>query len=211
MLSDRNDRIMKIWDIKSFFYSKIRNFPGIYFILKKEKENLLQIMQSLPPSNKVILDIGCGHGFALELFEDYQLKIGLDYSKFMLRKLGRKQRDIKLIRADALKLPFKNSRFPVVTCIGLSEYIKDKQNLMNQINSILDSNGYLLITISPKSFLNNLRIVNGNHLFLIDPERFEELINRIGLEIIEKRTGLLQIQYLLQNNSQEFTNKSTVN
>lgn len=69
-----------------------------------EQQELLSILASLPPA--LTLDVGCGTGYLSRHLPGNV--IATDYSESMLREARRREPSMKLVRADALRLPFRD-------------------------------------------------------------------------------------------------------
>ena len=69
-----------------------------------EQQELLSILASLPPA--LTLDVACGTGYlSRHLPGDV---IATDYSESMLSEARRREPSMRLVRADALRLPFRD-------------------------------------------------------------------------------------------------------
>jgi SAM-dependent methyltransferase len=103
-----------------------------------------------------ILDVGCGTGFNLKVFQTYGFSFGCDLSHnaiYFCQKRGLKN----VAYADAGKLPYKDESFDLVTLLDVL-YHKNVQNDMKvllEIQRVLKKGGYLLITDSAFNFLRS--------------------------------------------------------
>ncbi|HEY8205124.1 MAG TPA: bifunctional demethylmenaquinone methyltransferase/2-methoxy-6-polyprenyl-1,4-benzoquinol methylase UbiE [Pyrinomonadaceae bacterium] len=75
-----------------------------------------KLSPQLPP-NAQVLDVACGTGdLSIEIFEATQAKvIGLDFCRPMLELAQQKTREISFVEGDALRLPFADETFDLVT------------------------------------------------------------------------------------------------
>jgi ubiquinone/menaquinone biosynthesis C-methylase UbiE len=123
---------------------------------------------NLPKKSK-ILDIGCGAGFAVnEVIKRGYKAFGIDYS-FKMLEVSKKTSSIHIghkpvfTQADLESLPFKNSSFDVVICMGVATYLSALDNAFKEFARVLKSNGILVLSI-----VNKARLVNRLDLpFLI--------------------------------------------
>jgi len=187
---------MNLWNLQSPFYNTIRSLPGIKCSYKKELENLQALIQdlSLP---EIILDLGTGTGSSLSLFPEESTVICLDISLAMLKRI-RGENQIYKLKSNVGKLPIKKESISFISAVGLTEYFKDKSELLKQINACLNINGHLLITIAHPSFLNELRILAGHRIYTISESDWENLITQNGFQCFGKKHSTLQTQYFLQ-------------
>jgi SAM-dependent methyltransferase len=71
-----------------------------------------------------ILDCGCGNGLSVDLFAEQGMGAwGIDAGRARHRQWQQRQAGVRLLSADALKLPFKTAAFDVVLSSGLIEHI----------------------------------------------------------------------------------------
>ena len=94
-----------------------------------------------------ILDLGCGTGFFLaELEEKHPGSIGLDISHEMLRVSEQYVPGVRLITADAEKLPFKPNVFDVVFCKGSLHHTRDHVAFLANCREVLQAGGRLIMS-----------------------------------------------------------------
>lgn len=121
----------------SFTNRKYLHFSYALKAIKKLKGNLL--------------DIGCGSGrFTSEIkkFRPDLEVVGcdnrqkpLDYFNSFFNK------DIKTLRCDARKLPFKNKSFSAVMMIDVLEHLKDPQKALKEVQRILKNKGIFHLAV----------------------------------------------------------------
>jgi len=103
-----------------------------------------------------ILDVGCGTGFNLTVFQTYGFPFGCDLSEeaiYFCQKRGLKN----IAYADAGKLPYKDESFDLITLLDVL-YHKNVQNDMKvllEIRRVLKKGGHLLMTDSAFNFLRS--------------------------------------------------------
>jgi ubiquinone/menaquinone biosynthesis C-methylase UbiE len=187
---------MKLWDIKASGYDRFRRLPFFHWILEKEIEALQSLIHPIPDRYEFVIDLGIGVGSTLGIFPNDILIIGLDHSFKMIRRSLKYREAIIGVVGSVNHLPFRKNCTPLVTAIGLSEYIRDKSKFIGEINRVLKKEGYVLTTISPPSFLNRLRNLLGNRVYLVEPESWKKLLQSHGWTYLGERKTLLQRQYL---------------
>ena len=98
-----------------------------------------------------ILDIGCGNGRNLLVF-DGELT-GIDNSKEMVeiarKNAASQKKGAAFLIADATKLPFKDGHFDYVLCIAMLHHIPiEKQKVaLDEIKRVLKPQGKVLLTV----------------------------------------------------------------
>jgi SAM-dependent methyltransferase len=115
-----------------------------------------QVLAEGPVQGQRVLEVGAGSGRdSVTLAEHGARAVILDYSTPSLEVARgvakRSGREVLLIRADALRLPFRDGTFDVVFHQGLLEHFRDPMPLL----------------------LENVRVLKGDALLLVDvPQRF---------------------------------------
>jgi ubiquinone/menaquinone biosynthesis C-methylase UbiE len=100
-------------------------------------------------SDDVVLDVGCGTGFATEgLLERTERVHGLDQSTHQLEKAETKfgkRGPVRFYRGDAERLPFPDDSFDVVWSSGSIEYWPDPVETLRECRRVAKPNGTVLI------------------------------------------------------------------
>jgi ubiquinone/menaquinone biosynthesis C-methylase UbiE len=89
------------------------------------------------------LDLGCGTGRNLPLFQDAVRAIGLDPSPEMLRKARTRGPRIPLVRGSAEALPFKPGVFDTVVCGLVFCSVPDPRRGLAEVTRVLAPGGTL--------------------------------------------------------------------
>ena len=103
-----------------------------------------------------LLDIGCGTGFNLAIFQKYIDSFGCDFSDEAIYFC--KKRDLKrIVKSNAGELPFKSETFRVVTLLDVLYHknIQSDIKVIREAKRVLKKNGYLIITDSAFNFLSS--------------------------------------------------------
>lgn len=132
--------------------------------------------------NSKILDVGCGTGlFVNEIFRRGYKAFGIDYSFEMLessKNICSIQLDKRAIlsQADLESLPFKNSSFDVVVCLGVVAYLLDLDKAFKELVRILKSDGILMLSI-----VNKARLINRMDIPLLFKNQVQKMILKYKL------------------------------
>jgi ubiquinone/menaquinone biosynthesis C-methylase UbiE len=105
-------------------------------------------------NKKNILDVGCGTGVITEdiasLTNGCVTGIDIDDEKLDLaKKLLTDVKNIKLMKADAIDLPFDDGTFDLVVFNIVLIYIKNQQRALNEMARVTTKNGIILATLEP--------------------------------------------------------------
>jgi len=101
-----------------------------------------------------ILDIGCGTGrLSLEIAKKAQADVySVDCSLDMLRVLDANMAHthtkggVRLISADAKKLPFRDRCFDVVVCVNMFHHMPDPLGALRQIKRVVKDDGIVILS-----------------------------------------------------------------
>lgn len=129
-----------------------RNIAGIYDRLFDSMNmglRLIGIRMFRPSKGMSILDVGCGTGSHLELYQRYQCHLyGLDLSPSMLTLARERLGDIaQLDLGDATKMPYEDDKFDlVISMLSLHEMFPEtRKAVLNEIKRVLKNDGRILL------------------------------------------------------------------
>ena len=150
--TDTDKRYIKKIDSEIYddFYSKKYD----YIYADVQRHNLeFKLINSLTKkdSNTRILDVGCGTGYSVKLFDNNNYDIiGLDKSSHMISKAKLNYPKLEFVNSDILNIfddgIFDYESFSHILCLGKTIYeIKDKDRFFDNCSSLLSNGGYLII------------------------------------------------------------------
>lgn len=116
----------------------------------KEKKGKEFILKNINFENKIVLDLGCGHGEDIKSFEDKGAKevYGIDSSEFMISEAKKIVKLPKnLFVTDILDLPFSDNQFDVVVAKHSLHYLSNLNPAWIEISRILKKEGILIFTV----------------------------------------------------------------
>jgi len=132
-------------------------------ILLKENKVFSSLLEkygrSLKKKHPRFIEIGCGSAkasvFMAKTFPNadvYALDV-LPESIIAAKKTAaalKCGKNLKFIKADALKMPYKGGYFDIVFSQGTIEHFKDPSKIMNEQLRVLDKDGFLVINVPQK-------------------------------------------------------------
>ncbi|MCM8774534.1 MAG: class I SAM-dependent methyltransferase [Candidatus Omnitrophica bacterium] len=102
-----------------------------------------------PKQNSKVLDISCGEGLLLKEITKLNRGIktfGLDISKVAVMISKRNSPDSKIVIADGQRVPFRDSYFDYVTCLGsLEHYLKPELGLKEMLRVSKEESKFVIV------------------------------------------------------------------
>ena len=113
------------------------------------------------PVGARVLEVGCGAGLAAaELGRSGFEVTATDSSIEMVKKAQRHAHEagvvdaVKVVHADAHRLPFAAEQFDVVVALGLLPWLHDPQHAVNEMIRLLSPGGWIVVTADNRARLN---------------------------------------------------------
>lgn len=121
-------------------------------------------------ANKNFLDIACGLGRMLEISSTYKTNnYGIDVSEIAVEKAKLKLPNDTILEANAENLPFENSLFDYITCLGSLERMIDKDAVLTEIKRVTNQDAKICFMVR-----------NSNSWRWVFTKRLLFLINKKG-------------------------------
>lgn len=128
-----------------------------------------------------VLDLGCGlGGYSLALQRHAARVVSLDLAAPEDRSLKR------MVRANALELPFGSQAFDLLICASLIEHVQSPQQLIGEIERVLKPGGIAYLSYPP------FYSPNGGHQF----SPFHLLGERVAIRMFKARGSFQGKQWL---------------
>jgi len=136
----------------------------------------------LPPSGKLMLEIGAGAGRNTPRYQGYERVVLMDYSLTQIQqaqaRLGKSDRYI-YVAADVYRLPFVDGLFDGATMIRVLHHIAEPTKALEQIRRVIQSGGTFILEFASKLNLKAIlrylfRRQNWNP-FTLEPVEFVAL------------------------------------
>ncbi|MDH5661759.1 MAG: class I SAM-dependent methyltransferase [Elusimicrobiota bacterium] len=157
-----------------------RDFSGVS-LRKRMAQALTWLDNSNLPKSSKILDVGCGAGVMAKEVANRGYEIfGMDYSYNMLKKAKAicnvsAKSGITFFRGDIEFLPFKDSIFDMVICLGVITYLKSEHKALHEMSRTLKPGGTMILSI-----LNKLSLAKCLDMSVLVRRRIQKMAgNRI--------------------------------
>lgn len=101
-----------------------------------------------------LLDIGCGTGINLKVFQEHMHSFGCDLSDDAIYYC-QKRNLRRVVKSHAAELPFKDQKFCLVTLLDVLYHrnVQSDAQVLREAHRVLKNHGYLMITDSAFNFL----------------------------------------------------------
>ncbi len=124
--------------------------------LERRMRRVFQILATRDVEGRRILDLGCGTGvYSQGLLERGARPVGADYALGMLRRARRvlgPGKNVPLVAADLLDLPFRDGRFAGLINVGVLQHIARLDRALGEMARVLDGEGFaLIVTLNRRS------------------------------------------------------------
>ena len=206
LVEGKNTREMDIYfDTVPEYYESVSYLAGIYKFfggLSTQPEDLMvPIINSgiqeglnkiLNPKDKFILDLGCGTGmYTRSLSREAAHVWGVDISAEMLKQatLNIKQENLEnitMVRADADSLPFKDSQFHGVSCMGAMQLFRNIDETLAEIKRVIKDCGTLAAMTYIKEGVwkdvEHQRYLEKLDIHFFEVKEIENLLKQNGFE-----------------------------
>jgi SAM-dependent methyltransferase len=167
--------------------------PAAYFARQRQYgQRLFAWMQSRWPTGSLVVEVGCGAGGCLQVFQDAGYRVmGCDYSEPLL-ELGRKQgvRDLHFGGFEVLAAKLAGSdKAAIILLHHVFEHIATPLDLLTQAKARLADGGLIVVAVPDVRRIDRFPYPAGNlRPFLHIAHSFNYTIQ--GLEALSRRAGL---------------------
>jgi len=129
-------------------YKRVAGFYDRLFEPMNRGLRVLGFRMFIPPRGATILDVGCGTGIHLEMYQRYGCKLyGIDTSHSMLeRAKARLGESVVLRLADATQMPYEAGFFDLVICMLALHEMDERvrSGVIGEIKRVIKHDGRML-------------------------------------------------------------------
>jgi len=212
MNNENNEKYVKKIDDDAYDKFYIRYYDAIHLNKKRNEYELQEIKKlSKKDSTNKILDIGCGTGYSVKIFTDAKYDIvGLDKSKAMISNAETNYPKCEFIAQDFLTSNmFDYDTYSHILCLGKTIYeIKDKELFFENCNSILSSDGFLIINLVDREKFKPY-VQNKDIDTLYDPEKYGKKVSELIVKFNENSEFISKYKLKNLENSNKIDSSTT--
>lgn len=153
--------------VKDRFYQFVKQErnPFMDFLYNEKLRRTLDMINFEAKKNssarRIVLDLGCGHGYFSRVLSLQFTTIGLDINK-RFKVQTRKFKKLFFILADISFLPFRSHSVDIVVCLSVLEHLQNLDDIVKKIKDVLKRDGIFIAgyPVETKFFRFILRLVN---------------------------------------------------
>lgn len=200
----KNDiHLEEIWhQVPENYYQKgvKKNFLQRSWHLGKLKA-VLELIDQENSEPISILDVGCASGWFLSEVSSRYPKAkctGVDVYKKAINYGKKTYKNLRLIQADAHKLPFPEKSFDLIICTEVLEHVVNPKQVLKEIKRVLNPRGIAIVELDSGSILfrliwfwwTNLRhgVWRDSHIHAFNLKKLKRLILDAGFHIKKEKT-----------------------
>ena len=131
MFKRQFDSLLKIYDLNNID-------PTIFYVYISRAIRVSEFLSGIDGFN--VLSVGCGVApFAGEVLVRNAVYFGLDISQSSLHeaKMRHTEESLSLTTGDLENLPFPNSTFAMLLCLGPLEYVDNKDTALDEFSRVI--------------------------------------------------------------------------
>jgi len=155
-----------------------------WFVGRRKLLKWLFASLSLPKESWVI-DIGCGVGSNLRLFQSMGSKlIGIDSEIYSLALARKRLAAVPLVNGDLMRLPFKPNSIDLIIAADILEHLDKDTNGIKEIHGALKRKGKAIFTVPAFESLRGIQDIVGMHKRRYSKKELIRKIEREGFKIL---------------------------
>lgn len=191
--------------IKKNFSRSASRYDDGATLQRRITERLLQKLERSVDKAVEVLDIGCGTGFltsGLAVHWPAAEVTGLDLAHGMVRQTKNKFPELRLLTADAEKIPFKDQTFNLVVSSSTYQWVENLIDGFREVRRILKPGGQFIFSTFGERTLRELKHAlsgwgsNGNLLRFPRAQEIGGLLIESGFPRVAVRSELVEKEYL---------------
>jgi fatty-acid O-methyltransferase len=122
---------------------------GYHKIFEHQSSLYINLIKDFDTKNKSLLDIGCGRGGGVDLFNQnlsFSRVVGLDLNPQNIEYCTNNIKGVEFFNNDAENLPFKDNTFDFITNVESAHCYQNIDSFFNEVKRVLKPGGFFLYT-----------------------------------------------------------------
>jgi len=168
--------------------------PAVKRLLKKFFRSLSRMLDSTSPER--ILEVGSGEGFVLEHVrkaKNAHLE-GSDISDDMLRLARDRNPGLKISKASAYKLPYKDKSFDLVLAIEVLEHLEHPEKALKEIQRVCSGCCILSVPNEPIFSISNFLRARHIRRFGRNPDHIQAWSKKSFINLLSNYFKIKQVE-----------------
>lgn len=196
-MAKKHKELEEIWEqVPPDYYQKGVKDNFLQRIWHTQKLKAVLDLINIKPSS--ILDVGCASGWFLnEIYKRHPKTrhTGIDIYSSAIIYGKQKYRNLRLLRADAHKIPFRKNSFDLVICTEVLEHVINPEKVLKEIKRVLKPDGIAIIEMDTGNLIFKFiwyiwtNIFHGvwrnSHIHIFNIRKLEKMIEKNGF-FVEK-------------------------
>jgi SAM-dependent methyltransferase len=162
-------------------------------LLERFHDAAATLLRQVRPAPNLILDAGCGEGFAMRAVLGAQPAqvVGLDGSAGAVRIAGQLNPGRRFAAGDLYALPFPDRSFDLVVCMEVLEHLEAPERGLAELARV--SRGWLLLSVPHEPLFRGANFLRGKNLraWGNDPGHVNHWSHRGFLRFVERRCAVV--------------------
>jgi len=163
-------------------FDRIRSLEQIHWWYKGRKYLLEKLKEVLKLHDSLILDAGCGTGFAGRSLAECGTVIGLDASRYAFDESSSAEINCLALIDEA---PFPDNTFDLVVAMDLVEHLDNDQSALDEMHRVCKDGGYLFITVPAYQRMWSAHDVSLEHKRRYSLNDIAAKIRRSGFDVVK--------------------------
>ncbi|MHA1448328.1 MAG: class I SAM-dependent methyltransferase [Candidatus Hodarchaeales archaeon] len=170
----------------------------------------MDAVESLLSKDKSILDVGCGDSsiFGHLLCHDRLKRHG--FTELYGIDRNPKSDDTRIVKGDAMNLPFKDGEFQQVICLDVVEHIANYRRVLKELVRVASERVVIIVPTTRSKrfhrFIDFIRRIAGVDCFLLEGHYYEFFENQIAEEVQLMCRGIKRSRFYKLNYPIPFSN-----
>lgn len=180
--------------MKTDEFKKMAEMEDCYWWHVGRKSILSHQLAKLNINRAHILNVGCGTGGMISLFEQYGDVINIDASSEAVKYCVQKGYNAELVLTNSI--PFPEKSFDIVVATDVLEHIEDDLAALTEWRRVLKDDGYLIITVPAYQWLWSAHDEALHHCRRYSLSQLHRIINCAGFWV-NKRSYIIVFSFPL--------------